>query len=246
MSNRMMWLLLGLLGAMLALQVLAAALPGDARAELLQLCAEDAELAPALHRADRGDTAPLSTWLVRAHPRERQRLVRAQLALIAQAGPPGPEGRPLPDDRTAWPFRHRLRALAAVTCGDAGRDIDVLNALAYALVAGTGRPAPADVDYAGRLAERLERRMRADPAHDVWDTIACVRFLQGDWARAKAGWAAAAELLAKEPAGPARDLLEPLYRARLEAAAHNLNPPPHSAPKPLPRELRGATVADPP
>lgn len=243
MGNRVMWMLLGVMIAALVLQVLsAAALVGAPRAALLQLCAEDGELGVALARADRGDTTLLATWLVRAQPLQRKLLVQAQLGLIELAGPPGPEGRPLSDDASIWPFRHRLRALSAVSCGDASLDYQVVNALAYVLTTGQEQPGAADVAFAGKLADRLERRMRADPAHGGWDTIACVRFRQGDWGRAKTAWASAQELLAKEDAGPLRTLLEGLYRARFEAAAHNLNPPPHAAAKPLPRELRGASV----
>lgn len=246
-SNGLLWMALGFILALLFGQAVFGArglVSSDPRRDLSVLLAADPELGPALVAADRGRPEDLVTWLARADAPRRQRLAVATLGLIVEVGPPGPDGRPLPDDRTAWPFRRRLAAFATVATGSQAIDHQLSNVYVYTLMAGgEGEPAEADVAIANRIADRLERRLQSDPSHEVWDTVGCARFRARLWARARDAWNEALDELGKEPeGGPARTLLEPLYRARLEAAEANLNPPPHTPPAPLPRELRSATV----
>jgi hypothetical protein len=233
------WIALGLLAALVLLQVrenmrLLNETEQPAKA-ISALVSEDQALGTALAAADAGDTRPLTTWLVRSPDLRRQRLARLILASSAGTG-----SKAIPDDRSGWAHRHRLLAFLELGTGLSGLDAQIDNALAYTLAMGTGeQPAASDLAIAVRLAERLDRRLRVDPDHSLWDTVGCVRFLQGDFAKAKDAFTAANDLLAKRPADePGRSIIEPLYRQRLEAAAHNLNPPPNTPLRALPRDLR--------
>jgi hypothetical protein len=233
------WIALGLIAALVLLQVrenmrLLHETEQPAKA-ISALISEDQALGTALAAADAGDTRPLSTWLVRAPDLRRQRLARLILASAA-----GTDPKAIPDDRSGWGQRHRLLAFLEIGTGLSSLDLQVDNALAYTLAMGSGGlPAASDLAIAVRLAERLDKRLRVDPDHSLWDTVGCVRFLQGDFTKAKEAFTAANELLAKRPADePGRSIIEPLYRLRLDAAAHNLNPPPNTPPRELPRDLR--------
>jgi len=234
------WIAIGLIAALVLLQVrdnmlLQHETEQPAKA-ISAMIGEDPELGPALAAADTEDTRPLTTWLVRASDLRRQRLAR--LILASTIGTDG--SHTMPDDRSGWSTRFRLLAFLQLGTGLAALDHQVDNALAYTLAMGSGVvPTPADLAIAVQIAERIERRLRVDPDHSLWDTLGCVRFLQGDWAKAKEAFAAANEQLAKQPKDePGRAISEPLYRSRLEAATHNLNPAPNTALRDIPRDLR--------
>lgn len=234
------WIAIALIAALVLLQVrdnmrLLHETEQPAKA-ISAMIGEDPELGPALAAADTGDTRPLTTWLVRASDLRRQRLAR----LIVASGVVADGAHNISDDRSCWSTRFRLLAFLELGTGLPVLDHQVDNALAYTLAMGSGAaPAPADLGVAVVIAERIERRLRADPDHMLWDTLGCVRFLQGDWAKAKEAFAAANEQLAKQPKDePGRAIIEPLYRLRLEAATHNLNPPPNTPLRDIPRDLR--------
>jgi hypothetical protein len=243
MKNGFTWLLVGLILAMLLGQWLershlsgAFARPDEA---LSTLTRQHPDLGPALAAADRADLQPLITWLVRASALQRQSLAQAVLGASMQNAPPGPDGKPMPDDRTGWAARYRLLAFLRVGTGQPELDHELDNVLAYTLVMGNATVAPNDLLRASEIADRMEHQLRVEPQHGRFDTLGCVRFHQGLWAKSKEAFARANELLAKESATEAgHPLLVKLYKARLDAAAFNLNPPPNAALHELPRDLR--------
>ena len=99
------------------------------------------------------------------------------------------------------------------------------NHLAYSLVARPTPPTAAELARAGVLADELELALarpevaRGRNGHGITDTVACVRFLQGERARAAGLWRRALALTLPGSGS--------LYRRRLAAA--------ETADAPLPR-----------
>ena len=175
------------------------------RAMLLAATARDPDLAVALASADQGRILPLSSWLNRVDALRRQDLGVAVLATVRR------------DPGLAESQVHRLRALVGVPSGLAALDDALANLLAYTLVEdGRARP-PELVALTGQLADRLEQTQGDAGEHAYWDTIACVRFRQGNHAAAVRAWERA---LAGVPADQlsSRDL----YARRLAAAQANV------------------------
>jgi hypothetical protein len=90
------------------------------------------------------------------------------------------------------------------------------NHLAYALVARATPPTPEELVRAGVLGNELDKAVqrpevaRSPNGHGIVDTVACIRFLQGDRVKAAALWRKAIELAAPRK--------EELYHRRLAAA----------------------------
>ena len=243
MKNGFTWMLLGLIAAMFLVQLVEV---GRSRAALERpdealsaLTKQYPELGPALVAADRGETQLLTTWLVRAPVLVRQTMANAVMGSSMQGAPLAPDGKSLPDDQTGWNARYRMMAFVRVGTGLPAIDHELDNALAYTLVVGSPTVSPGDLTLAGDIAERIERRLRAEPHHGRYDTLGCVRFRQGFWAKAKEAFAQANELLAKEDGKQAGHAITvALYKARLEAASFNVNPSPNQPLKDLPRDIR--------
>lgn len=175
--------------------------------------AADPAFAAAVAAARAGDTAPLAAW-TRAADLDRRDLA-AQVAM-GQSDLPGADAHAL------HPLFEGL--LAGVPADEPLRRA-LANHLAYSLVARPVPPTPAELARAGELADELEPALarpevaRGRNGHGIADTVACVRFLQGDRARAAGLWRRAIAL-----SGPG---MGGLYRRRLAAA--------ESAEAPLPR-----------
>ncbi|MDW8372369.1 MAG: M48 family metallopeptidase [Planctomycetota bacterium] len=201
--------------------------------ELAAWSSEEPALARGLAAADHGDSGPLIAWLGAVDAGERQRLAWLQLGAIERLG----------GDDELWPLRHRLAALAVMRLGDASLELMVDNAWAYALVAGSAEPTAQDLAQARRLLPRLEQaaeRLPPAAAHGLWDTIACIRFLERDWTRAAQAWERALAGLAadRRQDGRGREEHAALYERRLGAARTNAARQPGEALLPLPRLLR--------
>ncbi len=183
-----------------------AALGGDATAHLAQLAGRDGELAAALSSADRGDPTPLLQWINRTEPLQRQQI--GLLILRSTAGTP-------PDDRALYRQRHRLLPFTAISTGNSRLDLELDNAVAYALVAGTRTPTKEDLGIALTLAKRLEVPAQTAKEHGWFDTIGCVYFVSGDATKAVAAFRRAVTLAEAEKIP---DEQVDLYRRRVAAS----------------------------
>ena len=166
----------------------------------------DPVFAAAVTAARAGDAGPLAAWCKRAPKPHRDLLANLLLALgrVAARGDAVVAERPLVEGY-----------LAAVPAQDDAR-ILVGNLLANALVARATAPNAEDLARAVVLAKDLEAALqrpdveRHPLAHTIADTLACVRYREGQLPAAAALWQKAMKLAgAKSPE---------LYRRRLEAA----------------------------
>jgi Zn-dependent protease with chaperone function len=189
---------------------------------LTALANSDPSLGEALAEADAGNITPLVKWLNRANDIERQRIALLHLRMV-NLGDGNMQESSFLDDRMIYQLRNRLRAFINITTGNSEADLEIVNALAYGLVAGTPSPTKADLDIARSLVERVAHANRP-PQHPYCDTIGCVAFALGDYENAQKEFALALELLAKDSKIDPEDKLksEQLYQRRLAAAEHNL------------------------
>jgi hypothetical protein len=250
-----------ILGLLLAASFVFRQTTGDPATQLAQWARQDHDLGTALTNADQGNPRDLTSWLNRADEEERQRLAGLIVALISTGAGKDAEGDWLVDDRLLYRFRHRLRPFLTVSSGSSaiGQEIDLEmdNMLAYGLVAGTEQPSEQDLALARIALPRLEERMRRKPDHAVLDTIGCVYFALGDFAKAKEAFTAASQLFAttKEEGSwfdsaetvrrrdKTRRHQQALYRRRLEAATANAARNDPAVPLvPLPRDWPTAPV----
>jgi hypothetical protein len=146
----------------------------------------DAALGAAIAAAKAGDAGPLTAWTKQAN--SAQRNLVGQL-LMGQGQGPGQDSdivvvslRPLFDGMIAGtPPAEDLRLLLS-------------NTLAYGLVARPTAPTAEELARAVALAEPLEAAVRRPEiianslGHCIADTIACIRFRQGDRAKAATWW----------------------------------------------------------
>jgi hypothetical protein len=167
----------------------------------------DAMLKPALAAAKAGNKAPMADWTRQADPGHRQLLADVLMAQTADG-----------DGETA--IAALRPALDGLLDGLPKQDdlrIIVGNALAYALVARPVEPTAEELARAVALAAQLDKALgRKEIAgsplgHGIADTVACVRFRQGDRVAAAALWRKAITLAGKRPGTD-------LYQRRLAAA----------------------------
>ncbi len=166
----------------------------------------DPVFAAAVTAARAGDAAPLTAWCKQVPKQHRDLLANMLLGLgrVAAGGDAVVAERPLVEGY-----------LAAVPAQDDAR-ILVGNLLANALVARGTAPGTEDLERAVVLAKDLEAALerpdveRHPLAHTIADTLACIRYREGQLPAAAALWQKAMTLAgAKSPE---------LYRRRLEAA----------------------------
>lgn len=172
--------------------------------------AADPELGAALAAAKQGDGALVRAWLAKAVPMHRQIVYDLLLRL------PGAKAGADPEEAVVG-LRPLYEAfVAGVPASDAMTRVDLENLLAYGLAARGVAPAAEELARAVALADGLEKnRKRPEIAqnpngHGIVDTIACVRFRQGDLAAAARLWQQAITLAGKQ--------VPELYRQRLAAA----------------------------
>lgn len=179
----------------------------------------DPVLGAAIAAADGGDAKPMAAWTRAAGAGHRNLVARI---LMAQGGAPGADAeaavvarRPLFDGLLeGLPGDDELRLVAG-------------NVLAYSLVGRASAPTAEELARAVVLAEGLERALKRPEVakhplgHAIADTVACVRFRQGEVKAAAAMWQRAITLAGKDA--------PELYRRRLAAVAGG------DAAAPLPR-----------
>lgn len=210
-------------------------------------------LGPAIAAADHNDQAPLLAWLNSAEPGERQRLVGVLLAVAALDDGLNLEDKQAPRDATLYRHRRRFTAFVNIPTGEPATDAMLDNLVAYIGVAGTRQPTSEDLALALKLVPRLEKRLTHDGSHGVYDTVGCIYFIHGDFAKSKAAFTEAVKLgerdatsgSAAERAETQRALL--LYHKRLEAATaadlqaiEQRTPPPAPILLPLAAEVPGS------
>ena len=236
------------------------AMAGDPQRVLNEWGVRDHELNQALQAADRGDHQPLAVWLSRAEQQERETvgfLVNNQI--LKDMGVDA-DGDLRTDDRPLYRWRHRLMAFQDVVTGNARLDQQLDNDLAYAVVAGTSEPTPADLAVARAILPRLIKQVStAEGDSAVHDTIGCVHFVLGDYAKAVTAFEVVLKGFASESARTSatwftseavkrqlakrRTHLQALFSQRLEAARHNAarvaagTAPDDPGMLPLPRDL---------
>ncbi len=181
-------------------------------------------LGAAIAAADRNYQAPLLAWLNSAEGSDRLKLVGLLLAIAGVDDGLTLDSKQVPKDATM--YRHRLRfvAFTNIPTGVSATDEMLDNLIAYIGVAGTRNPTPEDRALALKLLPRLEKKLALDGDHGVYDTVGCIHFVLGDFAKAKAAFAEAVKRgepdatkgSAEEQADTQRALA--LYRKRLEAA----------------------------
>lgn len=167
----------------------------------------DPVLGAAIAAGKAGDSKPIAAW---AHSAPVFHLNLVGQVLLAQNGLPDGEGavialRPL--------FDGMLDGMPAAN--DALR-LMMGNSLAYSLVARATPPTPEELAHASILGDHLDQALQRPEVghgfngHGIADTVACIRFLQGDRPKAVALWKKAIELAGTE--------VPDLYRRRLAAA----------------------------
>jgi len=236
------------------------AMTGDPQQVLNEWVKTDRELGEVLTAADRGDHLPLAVWLNRAEDHQRERIALLITRQIDRDIGVDSEGDPRFDDRPIYRWRHRLMAFQQVVTGN--RDIDLMldNTLAYGLVAGTSEPMRADLEVARAVLPRLIKHAVANEGdHALHDTVGCVHFALGDYAKAVTAFEAALKqfeiITARESGswlaseadrrrtGKRRTHLQALYSRRLDAARSNAGKvangarPDEPGLMPLPRDL---------
>jgi Zn-dependent protease with chaperone function len=225
----------------------------QAAAALATWTDRDKDLAEALAEADQGRLARLKRWVSQASDTERQVFVECTMKLGFYAGPKDADGDPQNDDRMFYRYRFRLVPFLAQSTGSTDLDLGVENAFAYVAVAGTTTPTPSDLALVRDLLPALEQANKDQPQHSVYDTVCCIQFVLGDYAKAADSERRAEALLAEEQLDTSdgsgdsarvalkkRTQTAELYRRRREAAAANAALAPGKTPQPLPYDWPGA------
>jgi hypothetical protein len=169
----------------------------------------DPALGAAVTAARAGDSAPLAAWCKQV-PKPHRVLLANMLLGLARVAPKGEAAEAVVAERPLFEGY-----LAGVPAEDDARVL-VGNVLANALVARATAPSAEDLTRAGALANDLETALerpeveRHPLGHTIADTLACVRYRQGQLPAAAALWQKAMTLAgAKAPE---------VYRRRLAAA----------------------------
>jgi Zn-dependent protease with chaperone function len=145
----------------------------------------DRDLGIALQATDSGLHMPLATWLNRLDEVPRRQFAQLTLRQIELDMGVDKDGDQRFDDRPIYRWRHRLMAFQEVTTGDRELDHKIDNDLAYGLVAGTEIPTAMDLAIARSVLPRLiEQAAEMKSDHALQDTIGCVHFALGDYAKA--------------------------------------------------------------
>ena len=170
----------------------------------------DPDLGAAIAEARAGESAPLAAWTRKASESHRSAFVDI---LLAQGRVPG----------SADPNQDVLAALqpvfggvmAGLPASDDAR-IVLANQMAYSLAARAKPPTPLELARAVEVAELLEQALQrkevagSSLGHGIADTIACIRYRQGDRKQAASFWRKAIDLAGAD--------VPELYRRRLAAA----------------------------
>lgn len=235
-------------------------LSGDPQRALSEWVARDPGLGQALQAADNGDHLPLAVWLNRTDSEQRKNVAILVVAQIIKDIGVDADGDRRFDDRPLYRWRHRLMAFQDIATGDAQIDLELDNHLAYGLVAGTAEPTASDREVARRILPRLIKHLSVKPGdHAVQDTVGCVHFVLGDFAKAVTAFEAVLKGFEEEmarssatwftsdqerrQADKVRAHLQALYSQRLDAARSNAArvaagvPPDDPGMLPLPRDL---------
>jgi len=200
---------------------------GNPQAALKGMADKDSDLGNALVEADNGDPSPLAKWYQRT---DRESRLAVAILLVNQGG----------NDADLYRMRYRLMALSGIDSGNPATNVDIDNALAYSLVAGTANPTVNDLIVAKRLLPNLERALLERPQHAIFDTVGCIHFRLGAWAPAIDAFQNALSQLDQDQKTPTalRDQVRPLYQARLTAAKKSRT----GEPLPLPLESNTTSV----
>lgn len=236
------------------------ALSGDPQQAMTEWVAKDHSLGEALKASERGDHLPLAVWLNRADRDERETFaLLTHRQIVADIGVDA-DGDPRFDDRPLYRWRHRLMAFQDIVTGNRDLDLMIDNHLAYGLVAGTAEPTTVDRQIAQSILPRLLKQVSGKAAdHAVYDTIGCVQFVLGDFAKAVTSFEAVRKGFEAEQARSSsswfvsdkerrqqaklRTHLQALYSQRLDAARSNAarvaagTPATDPGLLPLPRDL---------
>ena len=169
----------------------------------------DPALGAAIAAGKAGDGKAMSAWTKGA---ALPHLGLVAQVLMAQGAEPGSDSesaaislRPLFDGM-----------LAGMPAAADALNVMLANHLAYALVARATLPTPEELVRAGVLGDALDKAVqrpevaRSPNGHGIADTVACIRFLQGERVKAAALWRKAIELAGQRNVD--------LYRRRLAAA----------------------------
>lgn len=236
------------------------ALSGDPQHALSEWVVRDPSLGQALQAADNGDHLPLAVWLNRTDSEQRKTFAMLVEAQINKDMGVDADGDRRFDDRPLYRWRHRLMAFQDIATGNAEIDLMLDNHLAYGVVAGTTEPTASDRAVARRILPRLIKHLSIKPGnHAVQDTVGCVHFVLGDFAKAVTAFEAVLTGFEEEMARSSatwftsdqerrqadkiRAHLQALYSQRLDAARSNAArvaagvPPDDPGMLPLPRDL---------
>ena len=214
------------------------AITADPQRVLNEWVARDQGLAQALKQADQGDPLPLAVWLNRADSEQRQTFAQVVTSQVIKDIGVDADGDRRFDDRPLYRWRHRLMAFQDVGTGSPKMDLELDNHLAYGLVAGTAEPTAQDVAVARSILPRLTKHAgTADSDHAVHDTIGCIHFVLGDFAKAVTAFEAVVKAFEAESGRTSatwfssdqerrqmtkeRTHLQALYSTRLDAARSN-------------------------
>jgi hypothetical protein len=169
----------------------------------------DPALGAAITAGKAGDAKPITAWTRSAN---LAHLGLVAQVLMAQGSIPGTDSeaavvalRPLFDGM-----------LAGLPAAADGLTVMMANVLAYSLVARATPPSAEELARAGILGDQLDAAVRrpevarSPNGHAITDTIACIRFLQGDRTKAAGLWKKAIELAGAQA--------PELYRKRLAVA----------------------------
>ncbi len=171
------------------------ALTGDPQQALQSWVARDRALGEALQAADGGDHMPLAIWLNRADESQRELFALQVNRQIFRDFGVDADGDPRFDDRPIYRWRHRLMAFQEVVTGNPELDQQLDNDLAYGLVAGTSDPTARDLAVARGILPRLIKQnatgVTTDRDDGLLDTIGCVHFVLGEYAKAVPAFEAA-------------------------------------------------------
>ena len=176
---------------------------------LAEACKADPALGAAVTAARAGDAAPLAAWCKQV-PKPHRDLLANLLFALARVAPGGDAGEAIMAERSLYEGY-----LAGVPAQDDARVL-VGNVLANTLVARAAAPNAEDLARAVVLANDLETALKRPEVeshplgHTIADTVACVRYRQGELHAAAALWRKAIALAGAQPPD--------MYRRRLAAA----------------------------
>lgn len=167
----------------------------------------DAALGAAITAGKAGDGKPMTAWTKRA--------ALPHVGLVAQVLMA--QGAGTDSENATVGLRPLFEGmLAGLPPAADALQVMMQNHLAYALVARAMPPTPEELARAGVLGDELDKAVqrpevaRSPNGHGILDTVACIRFLQGERAKAAALWRKAIALADAKNAE--------LYRRRLAAA----------------------------